>query len=153
MGNVIGCTASGDVTGMGDRVGGVVGYNFTNGKVNACYHASGSVSGANFVGGVVGNTDHGLTACYNASGDVTSKGDFVGSVAGYNSSIITACYWSNYDGNGIGINDGTGTPTKVDGTTVTWQTAVDAMNAAINSEWRYELTGSNTLPTLVKNEE
>ena len=127
MGNVIGCTASGDVTGMGDRVG-----------------------------GVVGNTDHGLTACYNASGDVTSKGDFVGSVAGYNSSIITACYWSNYDGNGIGINDGTGTPTKVDGTTVTWQTAVDAMNAAlqnINSEWRYELTGSNTLPTLVKNEE
>ena len=151
MGNVIGCTASGDVTGMGDRVGGVVGYNFTNGRVNACYHASGSVSGANFVGGVVGNTDHRLTACYNASGDVTSKGDFVGSVAGYNSSIITACYWSNYDGNGIGINDGTGTPTKVDGTTVTWQTAVDAMNAAlqnINSEWRYELTGA--LPTLKK---
>ena len=151
MGNVIGCTASGDVTGMGNNVGGVVGYNFTNGRVNACYHASGSVSGANFVGGVVGNTDHRLTACYNASGDVTSKGDFVGSVAGYNSSIITACYWSNYDGNGIGINDGTGTPTKVDGTTVTWQTAVEAMNAAlqnINSEWRYELTGA--LPTLKK---
>ncbi len=148
---VSGCTASGDVTGMGDRVGGVVGYNSTNGKVNACYHASGSVSGANFVGGVVGYTSHRVTACYNASGDVTSKGDFVGSVAGYNSSIITACYWSNYDGNGIGINDGTGTPTKVDGTTVTWQTAVDAMNAAlqnINSEWRYELTGA--LPTLKK---
>ena len=151
MSNVIGCTASGDVTGMGDRVGGVVGYNFTNGRVNACYHASGSVSGANFVGGVVGDTDHRLTACYNASGDVTSKGDFVGSVAGYNSGIITACYWSNYDGNGIGINDGTGTHTKVDGTTVTWQTAVEAMNAAlqnINSEWRYELTGA--LPTLKK---
>lgn len=64
---------------------------------------------------------------------------------------ITACYWSNYDGNGIGANYGTGTHTKVDGTTVTWQTAVDAMNAAlqnINSEWRYELTGA--LPTLKK---
>ena len=62
---------------------------------------------------------------------------------------ITACYWSNYDGNGIGINDGTGTPTKVDGTTVTWQTAVEAMNAALQySEWRYELTGA--LPTLKK---
>ena len=150
-GNVIGCTASGDVTGMGDRVGGVVGYNSTNGKVNACYHASGSVSGANFVGGVVGYTSHRVTACYNASEDVMGTGDRVGSVAGYNSSIITACYWSNYDGNGIGINDGTGTHTKVDGTTVTWQTAVDAMNAAlqnINSEWRYELTGA--LPTLKK---
>ena len=144
--SVSGCTASGDVTGMGNNVGGVVGCN--NSSVTACYHASGSVSGANFVGGLVGYTDL-MTACYNASGDVTSKGDFVGSVAGYNSSIITACYWSNYDGNGIGINDGTGTPTKVDGTTVTWQTAVEAMNAALQySEWRYELTGA--LPTLKK---
>ncbi len=62
---------------------------------------------------------------------------------------ITACYWSNYDGNGIDANYGTGTHTKVDGTTVTWQTAVDAMNAALQySEWRYELTGA--LPTLKK---
>ena len=142
---VTGCTVSGTVSGN-SNVGGVVGYN--NSSVTACYHASGSVSGANFVGGLVGYTDL-MTACYNASGDVTSKGDFVGSVAGYNSSIITACYWSNYDGNGIGINDGTGTPTKVDGTTVTWQTAVEAMNAALQySEWRYELTGA--LPTLKK---
>ena len=56
---------------------------------------------------------------------------------------ITACYWSNYDGNGIGANYGTGTHTKVDGTTVIWQTAVDAMNAALQyTEWRYELTGA-----------
>ena len=77
--------------------------------------------------------------------------DNVGGVAGYNDmgATITACYWSNYDGNGIGANYGTGTHTKVDGTTVTWQTAVDAMNAALQySEWRYELTGA--LPTLKK---
>ena len=148
---VSGCTASGDVTGIGNNVGGVVGYN--NSSVTACYHASGSVSGANFVGGVVGFTNHRVTACYNASGDVMGTGDRVGGVAGYNDmgATITACYWSNYDGNGIGANYGTGTHTKVDGTTVTWQTAVDAMNAAlqnINSEWRYELTGA--LPTLKK---
>ena len=62
---------------------------------------------------------------------------------------MTACYWSNYAGYGIG--NGTGDATKVDGTTVTWQTAVDAMNAALQnagSEWRYELTGE--LPTLKK---
>ena len=143
------CTASGDVTGMGNNVGGVVGYN--NSSVTACYHASGSVSGANFVGGVVGFTNHRVTACYNASGDVMGTGDRVGGVAGYNDmgATITACYWSNYDGNGIGANYGTGTHTKVDGTTVTWQTAVDAMNAALQySEWRYELTGA--LPTLKK---
>lgn len=146
---VSGCTASGDVTGMGNNVGGVVGYN--NSSVTACYHASGSVSGANFVGGVVGFTNHRVTACYNASGDVMGTGDRVGGVAGYNDmgATITACYWSNYDGNGIGANYGTGTHTKVDGTTVTWQTAVDAMNAALQySEWRYELTGA--LPTLKK---
>ncbi len=146
---VSGCTASGDVTGMGNNVGGVVGYN--NSSVTACYHASGSVSGANFVGGVVGFKNHRVTACYNASGDVMGTGDRVGGVAGYNDmgATITACYWSNYDGNGIGANYGTGTHTKVDGTTVTWQTAVDAMNAALQySEWRYELTGA--LPTLKK---
>lgn len=142
------CTVSGTVSGN-SNVGGVVGYN--NSSVTACYHASGSVSGANFVGGVVGFTNHRVTACYNASGDVMGTGDSVGGVAGYNDmgATITACYWSNYDGNGIGANYGTGTHTKVDGTTVTWQTAVDAMNAALQySEWRYELTGA--LPTLKK---
>ncbi len=41
--------------------------------------------------------------------------------------------------------------TKVDGTDVTWQKAVDAMNPALQnagSEWRYELKGA--LPTLRK---
>ena len=50
--------------------------------------------------------------------------------------------------NQAGTTDGT---TKVEGTT-TWQTAVDAMNTALQSagsEWRYELTGK--LPTLTKN--
>ena len=50
--------------------------------------------------------------------------------------------------NQAGTTDGT---TKVEGTT-TWQTAVDAMNTALqsaSSEWRYALTGK--LPTLPKN--
>ena len=41
--------------------------------------------------------------------------------------------------------------TKVDGTDVTWQKAVDAMNTALQnagSKWRYELNGA--LPTLRK---
>lgn len=143
------CTVSGTVSGN-SNVGGVVGYHYAS-TVSGCT-ASGDVTGmGNNVGGVVGFTNHRVTACYNASGDVMGTGDRVGGVAGYNDmgATITACYWSNYDGNGIGANYGTGTHTKVDGTTVTWQTAVDAMNAALQySEWRYELTGA--LPTLKK---
>ena len=163
-GGVVGAQAGGFLTGCsssatvnaGYLAGGVAGGSDYGATLTGCY-ATGNVTlegnnaGANFVGGVVGFTNHRVTACYNASGDVMGTGDRVGGVAGYNDmgATITACYWSNYDGNGIGANYGTGTHTKVDGTTVTWQTAVDAMNAALQySEWRYELTGA--LPTLKK---
>ena len=71
---------------------------------------------------------------------------------GYNYGTVTACYWSDYAGNGIGSGVG-GETTLVDGTDVTWQTAVAAMNTALQSagsEWRYKLTGE--LPTLKKEE-
>ncbi len=172
-GTVTACTASGNVSGT-SRIGGVVGYN--NGTVTACYHASGNVSGTSYIGGVVGrntsgtltacyhasgnvsgtsyiggvvgrNTSGTLTACYHASGNVSGTSN-VGGVVGYNiSGTLTACYWS-----GLPDNDNGGA-TKVDGTTVTWQNAVDAMNTALQnagSEWRYELTGE--LPTLKKEE-
>ena len=73
------------------------------------------------------------------------------STFGTYTSTVTACYWSNYAGYGIG--NGTGDATKVDGTTVIWQTAIDAMNAAlksVDSEWRYELKDGNSLPALKK---
>ena len=140
-GTVIACTASGNVSGT-LYVGGVVGYN--NGTVTACYHASGNVSGTSNVGGVVGrNTSGTVTACYHAAGNVS--GNIVGGAVGVNYATVTACYWS-----GLPDNDNGGA-TKVDGTTVTWQTAVDAMNAALQnagSGWHYVLNGA--LPTLKK---
>ena len=130
-----------NITG-GDIVGSVVGDNY--GTVTACYHASGNVSGTSYIGGVVGrNTSGTLTACYHASGNVSGTSN-VGGVVGYNiSGTLTACYWS-----GLPDNDNGGA-TKVDGTNVTWQTAVAAMNAALSGKgWQYELTGE--LPTLKK---
>ena len=131
-----------NITG-GDIVGSVVGDNY--GTVTACT-ASGNVSGTSRIGGVVGrNTSGTLTACYHASGNVSGTSN-VGGVVGYNiSGTLTACYWS-----GLPDNDNGGA-TKVDGTTVTWQNAVDAMNTALQnagSEWQYKLTGE--LPTLTK---
>lgn len=145
-GTVTACTASGSINGK-ERVGGIVGCNYL-GTVTACYNTSSTVNGSYLIGGVVGQNNKGIvTACYNASGSIYGEVT-VGGVVGDNyTGTVTACYWSNYAGYGIG--NGTGDATKVDGTTVTWQTAVDAMNNALSGKgWQYELTGA--LPTLKK---
>ena len=147
FGSMIGCTVSGTVKGNSFNVGGVVGFN--SGTVTGCY-ATGDVSGHSDVGGVAGRNYNGtVTGCYHAAGEVSGNMN-VGGVTGYSSVSMTGCYWSNNLERGIG-NGSTEGATKVDGTTVTWQNAVDAMNTALQSagsEWRYELTGE--LPTLKK---
>ena len=159
-GSIIGCSSSATVKGK-HYVGGVAGEKW--GTMTACY-ATGNVTleiasqKNNFGGGVVGlNGGSRVLACY-ATGNVTSTGSstgnvYIGGFCGYNSTTVTACYWKNNKEQGIGYNKvGTDTEvTKVDGTSVTWQKAVDAMNTALQnagSEWRYELNGA--LPTLRK---
>ncbi len=75
-----------------------------------------------------------------------------GAIVRFNYKNITSCYWGGNAGQGVLRNEGgTVVATKVDGATVKWQTAVDAMNTALQtagSEWRYELNGA--LPTLRK---
>ena len=159
-GSIIGCCTSATVKGT-HYVGGVAGEKW--GTMTACY-ATGNVtleiaSQKNlYGGGVVGlNGGSRVLACY-ATGNVTSTGSstvnvYIGGFCGYNSTTVTACYWKNNKEQGIGYNKvGTDTEvTKVDGTDVTWQKAVDAMNTALQtagSKWRYELNGA--LPTLRK---
>ncbi len=155
-GEIIGCSSSAKVQGE-SSAGGVSGTADEDVIITACYSTGDVVATrtnppAN-AGGIVGsNTRSTITACYHASSTITGQGYIGGAIGQNTGGVLTACYWSDYDGNGIGRNNGgTGTPTKVDGTAVTWQTAVDAMNAALQnagSEWRYELTGE--LPTLKK---
>ena len=159
-GSIIGCSSSATVKGT-HYVGGVAGEKW--GTMIACY-ATGNVtleigSPKNLSGGgVVGlNGGSRVLACY-AIGNVNSKGSSTGNVHigglfGDNYTVVTACYWKNNYEQGIGYNKVGTAPeaTKVDGTSVTWQKAVDAMNTALQnagSEWRYELNG--TLPTLKK---
>ena len=159
-GSIIGCCTSATVKGT-HYVGGVAGEKW--GTMTACY-ATGNVtleiaSQKNLSGGgVVGlNGGSRVLACY-ATGNVTSTGSSTGNVhigglLGDNYTTVTACYWKNNHEQGIGYKKaGTVTEvTKVDGTGVTWQKAVDGMNTALQnagSEWRYELTGA--LPTLRK---
>ena len=155
-GTVAACTVSGNVMGSmgsGDNVGGVVGLNYYGSTLIACY-ATCSVNSNGFgIGGVAGRNYGTMTACYHATGSVLDSEVYIGGVVGRNYDTVTACYWKNNQEQGIGDHlAGTiGETTKVDGTTVTWQNAVDAMNTALQSagsEWRYELTGA--LPTLKK---
>ena len=156
-GSITGCSSSATVKGMVD-VGGVAGQTNENATLTACY-ATGNViieidpvkniSG----GGLVGmNGGKGVRACY-ATGNVTSTGSSTGNVhifglLGDNYTTVTACYWKNNQERGYKTAPES---TKVDGTYVTWENAVDAMNRALQnarSEWRYELKGA--LPTLRK---
>ena len=156
-GSITGCSSSATVKGMVD-VGGVAGQTNSGATLTACY-ATGNViieidpvkniSG----GGLVGfNGGNGVRACY-ATGNVTSTGSSTGNVhifglLGDNYTTVTACYWKNNQERGYKTAPES---TKVDGTYVTWENAVDAMNRALQnagSKWRYELKGA--LPTLSK---
>ena len=159
-GSITGCSSSATVKGT-LYVGGVAGWTNFGATLTACY-ATGNViieidrtqniSG----GGLVGFNDGiSLLSCY-ATGNVTSTGSstgyvHIGGFLGDNYTTVTACYWKNNHEQGIGYNRRSTGATKVDGSVVTWQKAVDAMNTALQnkgSEWRYELKGA--LPTLRK---
>ena len=157
---ITGCSSSATVKGT-INVGGVAGQTIFGATLTACY-ATGNViieiaptqniSG----GGLVGFNDGiSLLSCY-ATGNVTSTGSstgyvHIGGFLGDNYITVTACYWKNNHEQGIGYNRESTKVTKVDGTSVTWKNAVDAMNTALQnagSKWRYELNGA--LPTLMK---
>ena len=169
--NVASCYATGSVT-LESKVtddtyiGGVVGYCYDS-FISGCY-ATGSVTGSGsgtiYVGGVLGTSLCAtLNACYHAQGKVSGPNGTTGGVLGQNildsyfgGGVLNVCYWENNgQEKGIGTNEG-GTvleATKVDGTTVTWQTAIEAMNAKLDwlrTGWHYELKDGNSLPTLKK---
>ena len=163
--SLTGCYATGSVsvennTTSAAYAGGVVGNNGSSSTLKACYawgSVTGSGSGTVYVGGVTGSNDLGtLTACYHAKGTVSGPGGATGGVAGRNykglmsyGGIITACYWgSNGQTQGIGEDQaGTGGTTQV--MDDDWQTAANAMNAALTAEsWRYTFDPDNSLPVL-----
>ena len=156
-GSITGCSSSATVKGTVD-VGGVAGQTNSSATLTACYATGNVIIEINpkkniAGGGLVGmNAGSSLLACY-ATGNVTSTGSstgyvHIGGLFGDSYTTVTACYWKNNQERGYKTAPES---TKVDGTYVTWQKAVDAMNTALQnagSEWRYELTGA--LPTLRK---
>lgn len=151
-GSIIGCSSSGTITGTSPNVGGIGGQS-VGGTIMACYSVA-NIKGRSSSGGVLGQTNREtvVIACYHAKGNVTGEQSrMIGGVIGWNYGKVTACYWENNQEQGIGENlaGTTFETTKVNGTDVTWQTAVAAMNTALQSAgsgWHYVLNGA--LPTL-----
>lgn len=149
-----GCHSTAAVSGI-SSVGGVLGNLGNNSFLMACY-STGKVTvtstDGSFVGGVVGINSQGtVTGCYHATGEITSLGEGrIGGIVGENYiGTVAACYWENNLSSGTGSNNGRDDTHKVEGTDVTWQTAVAAMNTALQSAgsgWHYVLNGA--LPTL-----
>ena len=147
-----------DVTYKGSTAMGGIAHG-NNGTITACSVMGTLTNTTNngAVGGIAAINYGTITACW-FNGTITG-GSNVGGIAVFNLNAgsydgkITACYWSG-DGISDGVwggNDTSGT-TKVDNSTVTWQTAVGGMNAALTgNDYQWKL-GTDGLPVLQSNQ-
>ena len=121
------------------------------GQVIAC-SVTGNINAFSTVGGIANANQGSITACWFAG---TLRKNESGGIVNYNFSIgsITACYWCANTDKGVYNNEGgTVEATKVDDSTVTWQTAVGGMNAALTgNDYKWKL-GADGLPILERNQ-
>ena len=123
-GSVTNCynTVNGTVTVTGnDYVGGVVGYNSSNGTVENCYNTVKVTGSSNYsyIGGVVGQNFGTVENCYNTgSVTVTGSDGRVGGVVGWNSGPVKNCYNTGTVSDGTGTDDCVGGVVGLNGGTV-----------------------------------
>lgn len=116
------------------------------GQIIAC-SVTGNISAYGRTCGIADLNYGSITACWFNG---TLKDYESGAIVRYNYATITSCYWGGNVGQGVFRNYGTVDATKVDGTTVKWQTAVDGMNHALtDNDYKWAL-GTNGLPVLQK---
>ena len=120
-GTIENCSVSGSVTGLSDNscVGGIAGWHY-GGTITDC-HSSATVEGIAYIGGVAGQSNDIITACYSTGNVTATKNNttgysFAGGVVGYNTNgaILTACYATgnvkgdgHYVGGVVGDNSST----------------------------------------------
>jgi hypothetical protein len=118
-----------------------------NGQIIAC-SVTGKISAYGRTCGIADLNYGRITACWF---DGTLKDYESGAIVRNNYKIITSCYWGGNAGQGVFRDHGEKVDaTKVDGTTVKWQTAVDGMNTALTAgDYQWTL-GTDGLPVLQK---
>jgi hypothetical protein len=105
LGEVMRSYSTGDTIGT-KNVGGLIGINF-NGMVTDCYSQS-KISGADLVGGLVGNNTatSTITNCY-SNGSVNGTTN-LGGLIGNNTATVTNCFWDNETSGQLTSDGGTG---------------------------------------------
>ena len=178
-GKISNCHVTGTLSGSNNssqNVGGIVGNSYGADIEGCSFIGEINAPNSSRVGGIVGKTDdlgqHNLKGCL-FSGKITG-GKYIGGISGYGygchftancahaemqsseeltyqkgisaervESPITACYWS---GNATG-EDGS---LKVDGTSLTWSTAVEEMNSALGPDFPLKFVSTEgNFPELV----
>ena len=125
------------------------------GTITAC-SVTGTIAIANGgVGGIATSNYGTITACWfngTLSGQDAMGGPSFGGIAAYNYGTVSDCCWGGNAGQGVNNNmGGTVDATKVEGT-ITWQDAVEGMNAALTgNDYQWKL-GTDNLPVLQRNQ-
>ena len=118
-----------------------------NGQIIAC-SVTGKISAYGRTSSIADLNYGSITACWFNG---TLEDYESGAIVRYNYATITSCYWGGNVGQGAFRNEGgTVDATKVDGATVKWQTAVDAMNTALTGNDYQWALGTGGLPVLQK---
>lgn len=126
---------------------GIVNVNY--GTITACSVTGDIAARTSDIGGIASINNGSIIGCW-FDGNLTTN--YVeGGIAAYNYGTITACFYGGNAGQGVYSNQGeTAETTKVDNSTVTWQTAVGGMNAALTGNDYQWTSGTDGLPVLKK---
>lgn len=143
-------------------LGGIAGFNaYPSGAITACYALCRlGVTGSANVGGILGSSAGSCTACYSRCTLLNDAPSKAGGISGNAPGTVTACYWANVSNATYkfekSIGDGTDITAEVDGCTVTWSAAAEAMNNALGADCGYQYkvnSSSQTEPLkLVENQ-
>lgn len=129
LGAIENCHVSGTISG-GETVGGIIGY--TQGGIIVACSNSASITGSDDVGGITGDNRATLLSCFN-TGTTSTANNYMGAICGWQRGSVTSCYFSS------GNNNGNGTYTT------SWtQEIVNAMNATLQQngyDYLYGLEG------------
>ncbi|MCD7736826.1 MAG: Ig-like domain-containing protein [Lachnospiraceae bacterium] len=155
-GTITGCVNHADVTAIGNRVGGIVGY--SDGTISNCAN-TGALSGGDaygYVGGIAGSlntTNGGASSCYSV-GTVSGDGTYIGGIAGYlgeNATMDNCYYLDTVASAAIGSVKGSTTYTEAKTSAafasgeVAWLLQ-SGQSSQITLIWGQDLTG-NTIDT------
>lgn len=126
---------------------GIVNVNY--GTITACSVTGDIAARTSDIGGIASINNGSIIGCW-FDGNLTTN--YVeGGIVAYNYGTITACFYGGNAGQGVYSNQGeTAETTKVDNSTVTWQTAVGGMNAALTGNAYQWTSGTDGLPVLKK---